>query len=176
MAESRNSSKSSARGLRADKRNHVKAAKFNLEEFLEKINVRLQALEEENVLLKKQAEMKCGALSDKNDKEYDRQNMRTNNIMLSGLNEVNDKSTPEETKKIVERFIKSKLKISEKLSFKCDIIIPKGKQTNTSKTTPIVKCRFQNVNDSNKIRATRKEVINSLIWINEDLTPWKLLK
>ncbi|CAG7822299.1 unnamed protein product [Allacma fusca] len=174
MTESQNSSKSSDRGLRADKRNHVKAAKFDLEEFVEKTNERLKNLEEENAFLKKQvAEMKCRTLSNRNDQEYDRKNLRTNNIMISGLDEVKDNSTPEEAKIIVQRFIKTKLKVSDKLMFKCDVIIPKGKQSKPSKNRPIIKCRFQNANDSNKIRAKRKEVINSTVWINEDLTPYQ---
>ncbi|CAG7724741.1 unnamed protein product, partial [Allacma fusca] len=65
------------------------------------VNHQTEILEEENARLKKQvAEMKRETMGDKNDKEYDRKNMRTNNNMISGLDEVNDKSTPEEAKKI----------------------------------------------------------------------------
>ncbi|CAG7827602.1 unnamed protein product [Allacma fusca] len=137
MAASQDSSQTSGRSQRVDKRNQAKSANFDMDEFVTKTNEKLKALEDENISLKKQI-----------------QELKAQNI--SETNERRDK-----------------LKVTEKLQFNCELIIPK-KNGNAPRGNAIVKCKFRNLSDSNMIRAKRKEVINTNMWINDDLTMYQM--
>ncbi|CAG7680332.1 unnamed protein product, partial [Allacma fusca] len=54
MPASQDSSQTSGRSQRVDKRNQAKSANFDMDEFVAKTNERLKALEDENISLRKQ--------------------------------------------------------------------------------------------------------------------------
>ncbi|CAG7785216.1 unnamed protein product [Allacma fusca] len=160
--------------LRAEKRDQTKKA-FDIQDFVKKTNDRLQALENENKELRKEIEdLKAKNVSTNNCKAFDDQPSRRNNIIISGLKEINEKTTPGEAKGAVSKFLKEKLNLPEHIPFYCDLIIPRKNTNYASQSNPIVKCKFKEVFDSNKIRSKRNEVKGTSIWINDDLTPYQI--
>ncbi|CAG7724355.1 unnamed protein product [Allacma fusca] len=174
MPASQDSSQTSGRSQPVDKRNQAKSANFDMDEFVTKTNERLKALEDENISLKKQIQdLKAQNISETNERRYAEQPARRSNLMISGLSNINESTTSEDAKKAVNDFLRDKLKVTEKLQFNCELIIPK-KKGNAPRGNAIVKCKFRNLSDSNKIRAKRKEVINTNMWINDDLTVYQM--
>ncbi|CAG7672307.1 unnamed protein product [Allacma fusca] len=131
MPGSQNSSQTSDRGQRADKRNQAKSTKFDLDEFVSKTNDRLKTLEDENASLKKQIEeLKALHIAASNNKAYDQQSVRRNNILITGLKEIGENTTSEDAKTVVTDFLRDKLKLTESMQFNCELIIPKKKGIN----------------------------------------------